>query len=146
MVQDVSQGLLRSDPLITLLESAGVARSSTIRVTGPSGLPALLWLCRHGFEKVGYLKPGPGCPHEDADVLLIAHTCPPAWLERLLATGPHVREGGLLIFRSALPGGVPDPIHALLERNGYAVERCVHGAHRELHVARRRPLPAWKAA
>ncbi|HEX2818391.1 MAG TPA: hypothetical protein VHN39_18505, partial [Phenylobacterium sp.] len=79
MPQDVSPnvargGLLSSDPLIALLERAHVTRSSLIRVTGPSGLSAMLWLCRHGYEQVGYLKPGAG-PHEQPEALIVAHTC-----------------------------------------------------------------------
>lgn len=138
MTDDVSATPPYSDPLVALLQSAGVDRSSVIRVTGPSGLSALLWLCRHRFEQVGYLKPGRGCPHEAPDALIVAHTCDAAWLARLLDAGPHVREGGALVFLSPLPrGGVLDPIHRLLARHGYVVERCVHGARRELHMARR---------
>ncbi|MET0273452.1 MAG: hypothetical protein ABW360_10715, partial [Phenylobacterium sp.] len=131
--------LSQANPLKSLLDQAGIGKDSLIRVTGPSGLSALLWLCRRGYDRVGYVRPGQGCPHEEPDALLVAHTCDAACLGRLLATGPYVREGGVLIFRSpqpdrAGPGG--DPIHRILERGGYAVERCLHGAHRELHVAR----------
>ena len=135
MVEDVS------DPLMTLLRSTGVDRASLIRVTGPSGLSALLWLCRHGFQQVGYLKPGRGCPHEAPVALIVAHTCDAAWLARLLETGPHVREGGVLVFLSPLPkAGADDPIHRVFVAHGYEIERCLHGERRELHVARRRPL------
>src|SRR5476649_1920029 len=100
MPQDVSPnvargGLLSSDPLIALLERAHVTRSSLIRVTGPSGLSAMLWLCRHGYEQVGYLKPGAG-PHEQPEALIVAHTCDESTLRHLLEAGPHVREGGVL--------------------------------------------------
>jgi hypothetical protein len=140
MPQDASTGLLSSDPLMSLLERAQVTKSSLIRVTGPSGLSALLWLCRHGFEQVGYLRPGAG-PHEAPDALIVAHTCDEASLEALLSGGPHVREGGALVFQSPLPPALgirADPIHRLLERHGYAIEQCHHGHRRELHVARRR--------
>jgi hypothetical protein len=109
-----------------------------------------LWLCRHGFEQVGYIKPGSGGPHQEADALIVAHTCDEPALQRLLSTGPHVREGGVLIFRSPLPtaaqGVRSDPIHRLLETNGYVIETCLHGSRRELHVARRRPHALLKAA
>jgi hypothetical protein len=150
MTQESSTGLLSIDPLISLLETAQVKKSSLIRVTGPSGLSALLWLCRHGFERVGYVKASAGCPHEQADALIVAHTCDYDALKQLLSTGPHVREGGVLILRSPLPikgaGVRSDPIHRLLEMNGYVVEQCLHGRHRELHVARRRPHEWLKAA
>jgi hypothetical protein len=140
MPQDSSSGLFSSDPLVSLLERAHVTKSSLIRVTGPSGLSALLWLCRHGYERVGYLRPGAG-PHEQPDALIVAHTCDEASLRDLLEAGPHVREGGVLVFLSPLPrvlGFRADPIHRLLKGHGYAVEQCHHGHRRELHVARRR--------
>lgn len=138
---------LRPDPFADLLRRAGLDRSSVIRVTGHGGLPALIWLCRHGYDQVGYLKPGCGCPHDRADALIVGPPCDEDGLERLLADGPHVQAGGVLIFRSPLPqaaGG--DPIHRLLAMHGYAVERCLHGARRELHVARRLGRPERKAA
>jgi hypothetical protein len=149
MPQVSSSGLLSSDPLMSLLERAHVTRSSLIRVTGSSGLSALLWLCRHDYQQVGYLRPGAG-PHEQPDALIVAHTCDEATLRDLLATGPHVREGGALIFQSPLPD-VPDfradPIHRLLKSHGYEVEECHHGQRRELHVARRQAtVPFRKAA
>jgi hypothetical protein len=149
MPQDSSSGLLSSDPLISLLERAHVTKSSLIRVTGSSGLSALLWLCRHDYERVGYLRPGAG-PHEEPDALMVAHTCDEATLRDLLETGPHVREGGALIFQSPLPRVLAfraDPIHRLLKSHGYEVEECHHGQRRELHVARRQPtVPLRKAA
>jgi len=123
--------------LVALLAAAEVDKSSVIRVTGPSGLSALLWMCRHGFEQVGYLRPGHG-PHEAPDALIVAHTCDAAALRRLLADGPHVREGGVMVFLSPLPANdVAEPISDLLVAAGYSIERRLHGARRELHVARR---------
>lgn len=141
-------GLARGADLVALLEQSDVHKDSLIRVTGPSGLSALLWLCRHDYEEVGYLRPGLGCPHEDADALVVAHTCDAAFLARLLASGPHVREGGVLVFQSPLPAmaGAADPIHRCLAAAGYSVERCVHGERRELHVARRRGAAVGLAA
>ena len=147
--QETSGGLLSSDPLISLLARAGVSKSSLIRVTGSSGLSALLWLCRHGYDRVGYLKPGAG-PHEQPDALIVAHTCDEATLRHLLETGPYVREGGALVFQSPLPRVLAfraDPIHRLLKSHGYEIEQCHHGQRRELHIARRLPhLPMKKAA
>lgn len=148
MTQDGPTRLRSSDPLISLLARAKITKSSLIRVTGSNGLSAILWLCRHGFDQVGFVKAGPGCPHEQADALLIAHRFDEQSLRQLLATGPHVREGGVLVFQSPLPStaaGRSDPIHWLLESHGYIVEQCVHGAHREVHVARRQ-AHAWQKA
>jgi hypothetical protein len=144
-----STGLLSSDPLISLLKRANITKSSLIRVTGSSGLSAMLWLCRHGFEQVGYLRAGAG-PHEQPDALIVAHTCDEATLHDLLVTGPHVREGGALVFQSPLPRVLAfraDPIHRLLKNFGYAIEECHHGQRRELHIARRlHQAPLKKAA
>lgn len=146
--KDAPSGLLGADPLMSLLQRAQITKSSLIRVTGSSGLSALLWLCRHGYEQVGYLRPGAG-PHEQPDALIVAHTCDEATLRNLLETGPHVREGGALVFQSPLPRVLAfraDPIHRLLESHGYVVEECHHGQRRELHVARRRHLAPLKKA
>ncbi len=54
----------------------------------------------------------------------------------------------MLVFQSPLPSpaaGKADPIHRLLADHGYAVEQCLHGARRELHVARRL-AHAWRKA
>jgi len=139
-----------SDILADLLRRAGVDKSSTIRVTGPAGLAALLWFCRHGYEQVGYVRGGP-CPGDDGDLVLAPQTCDVGALAGILAKGPHPRAGGVLIIQTPIPEdakpGVIDPVHELLARSGYSVERCVRGHHRELHVARRRSFsPERKAA
>lgn len=126
-----------NDLLTELLARAGVDKSSAIRVTGPGGLAALLWLCRHGYEQVGYVRCGP-CPAEDGDLVLAPQTCDVDALAVILQRGPHPRAGGVLIVQTPIPSGVgPDPVHDLLMRSGYRVERCLRGHHRELHVARR---------
>lgn len=138
-------GLLSRDPLMALLERAKVARSSLIQLTGPSGLSALLWLCRHGFERVGYVRPGAG-PHEEPDALIVAHTCDEATLARLLSEGPHVRAGGVLVFQSPAPHDPSETIDRLLESHGYAIEQRLRGHRRQLHVARRGARPALSLA
>jgi hypothetical protein len=142
-----SHGLSNPADLLTLLAEARITASDTIRVTGPSGLSALLWLCRHGFAQVGYLRPGHG-PHEAADALIVAHTCDELALRRLLVDGPHVRDGGVLILQSPASAmdGAADPIHRLLVAHGYRVERRLRGARRELRIARRMAQPARTAA
>ncbi|MBN9318955.1 MAG: hypothetical protein J0I28_04625 [Caulobacterales bacterium] len=125
--------------LIELFEAADIRRSSLIRVTGPSGLSALLWLCRHGFEQVGYQRAGFG-PSEQPDALLVAHTCDAAALEHLLVAGPHVHDGGVLIFQCAVPISAGLVAH-LLETYGYRVERRLHGVRRDLYLARRCSSP-----
>ncbi len=117
-----------------LLAQAGVDKSASVYVTGPAGLAALLWLCRHGYDQVGLVGAG-RCPANDCDLLLAPQTCDLASLTELLDHGPHPRPGGALIVQTPIAEALP--VHALLERCGYRIERCVRGHHRDLHVARR---------
>lgn len=132
------RGFSLSQTLTDLLHGAGLGKADTIRITGPAGLAALLWFCRHGYEQVGYVGAGRGLC-EDGDLLLIPQTCSVGELELILRSGPRPRQGGVLIVQTPqqAPGSTRDPVHDLLGRAGYQVERCLHGRHRELHVARR---------
>jgi hypothetical protein len=138
-----------SETLGDLLQTAGLDKAHTIRVTGPGGLAALLWFCRHGYEQVGWIGGGAGHGHsEDGDLLLIPQTCTVVELENLLRIGPRPRPGGVLIVQTPRPSpeSRDDPVHDLLGKAGYQVERCLHGRHRELHVARRLAAPADRLA
>lgn len=128
------------DPLSKILQDSGVRPDSAVRVTGKDGLAPLIWLCRHGFENVAYVRQGQGAPRDPGDVLLILHNTAPDELERLLNDRPPVRQGGLIIVRTPAPpaGARNDPVHHILERAGYAVERCIPRRTHEVHVARRR--------
>jgi len=132
-----------------LLTQAGVDKSSSVHVTGPAGLAALLWFCRHGYDQVGLIGAG-RCPANDCDLLLAPQTCDLTALAAMLDHGPHPRPGGVLIVQTPAPGAPAanrrDPVHALLERSGYRVERCVRGHHRDLHVARRVGAAPLKSA
>jgi hypothetical protein len=141
------RGLSLSRTLTDLLQSAGLSKADTIRVTGPAGLAALLWFCRHGYEQVGYVSSGHGLC-EDGDLLLVPQTCSIGELEQILRRGPRPRPGGVLIVQTPQqdPETARDPVHELLGRSGYQVERCLHGRHRELHVARRRDRVEHKMA
>ena len=55
--------------LSQLLIEAGLDAGSAIRVTGPGALPALIWLCRRGYENVGCLQAGARAPADEADAL-----------------------------------------------------------------------------
>jgi hypothetical protein len=83
------------DSLSKILRDAGVRADSAVRVTGKDGLAPLIWLCRHGFENVAYVRQGHGAPRDPGDVLLVLHNTAPDELERLLNDRPAVREGGL---------------------------------------------------
>jgi hypothetical protein len=133
------RGSSLSQTLGDLLQSAGLGKADTIRITGPAGLAALLWFCRHGYEQVGYVRTGRGSS-EEGDLLLVPQTCSVDELEQLLRSGPRPKHGGVLIVQTPQPPSDSgfDPVHDLLAREGYDAERCLHGHHRELHVARRR--------
>ena len=141
------RGSSLSQTLTDLLQNAGLGKADTTRITGPAGLAALLWFCRHGYEQVGYVGPGRG-PHEDGDLLLVPQTCSVDELKEILRWGPRPRPGGVLIVQTPQcdPGLPCDPVRDLLGRAGYEVERCLRGRHRELHVARRHPRVEQKMA
>ena len=136
-----------SDTLSEILQHAGVGKLSTIRVTGAAGLASLLWFCRHGYEHVGYSRGGPDAA-DPIDLLFVPQTCDLDALDTILTRGPHPAEGGVLIVQTPDVGalGGVDPIHDLLEQRGYRIERCLHGRHRELHVARRQARAPLRAA
>ena len=137
-----------ADLLWTLLEEAGVDKRAAVRITGRDGLAPLIWLCRHGFDDVAYVRSEGGGPHETGDVLLVPHSTEPAELERLLAAHALVREGGVVVIRTPKLRSADgrDPIHRLFETAGYTVERCVDQPSGEIHLARRQPAPRSRVA
>jgi hypothetical protein len=141
-------GLLQARELVALLERAGVTRTSVIRLIGPHGLPALLWLCRHGYEDVGCFRPGVGLPHdEEPDAVLVAHTCGEIELKRVLPVARQVRAGGALVFQLRMgPAAEPLAIDWLLEHAGFQPEARFDGERRALIVARRRTVALRRAA
>jgi hypothetical protein len=141
-------GLVESANLVALLERAGVSKSSLIRVTGPSALSALLWLCRHGYDQVGYIRSDDSGPHEEEpDAILVAHTCNEIVLKRLLALSRRVRPGGVFIFQVRVDRSAnPLAVDWLLEKAGFAVEQRLDGGRRALVIARRRTLALRRAA
>ena len=141
------RGSSLSHTLTDLLNGAGLGKADTIRITGSAGLAALLWFCRHGYEQVGYVGACRGSS-EEGDLLLVPQTCSVGDLEQILRSGPRPKHGGVLIVQTPQPPSesAVDPVHELLARAGYEVERCLHGRHRELHVARRRAQAELKMA
>ena len=129
-----------------LMRRAGVDKKSVIRVIGPNGLATLLWLCRHGYEQVGYVRQGP-CPAETCDLLVVLQEGEANALATTLERGPHLRDGGILVLQTPEHGrDAPDLVDGVLDRCGYRVEMRLHGCRRELHLARREGPPMRKAA
>lgn len=139
---------MQSASLVDFLASAGVTRSSVIRVTGPSALSALLWLCRHGYDQVGYVRGDAGAPHEDEpDAIIVAHTCGELELKRLLTIARHVRPGGVFLFRLRTgPGASALGLAWLLKQAGFTVAGRLDGERRALVIARREAFAFKKAA
>ena len=132
------RGLASIDPLSRLLEEAGVHRDSVIRVTGAHGLAALIWLCRHGFDQVGYLRPEGLPAMAEAQVLLVAGPCEPQVLDSLLDHGPRLCDGGLMIVQTPRPTlGDANAAHRVFRRHGMVVVRRLPRHDRELWLARR---------
>lgn len=148
MPKNPACGLSQTASLNALLEGVGVSKTSVIRVTGPGALPALLWLCRHGYDQVGYMRAGEGCPHEDEpDAIVVAHTCDEVDLKRFLTVGRQVRPGGVFIFQLRLAANASTlGVDWLLEQSGFTTEQRFDGERRALIVARRRTLAMRKAA
>jgi hypothetical protein len=147
MSKSIAGGLLQAAPLVALLERVGVTKSSVIRVTGPSALSALLWLCRHDYQQVGYMCAVDSGPHEAPDAIIVAHTCNELDLKRLLTFGRQVRPGGVFIFQ--LRTGEDEStlgVDWMLEAAGFSTEQRLDGEHRSLIIARRRALAMRRAA
>jgi hypothetical protein len=148
MSASIVGGLMQPASLVDFLARAGVTRSSTIRVTGPSALSALLWLCRHGYDQVGYVRAEAGSPHEaEPDAIIVAHTCGELELKRLLAFGRHVRPGGVFLFRLRTgPGASTAGLEWMLKQAGLSVEARLDGERRALVIARRAAVAVRQAA
>ena len=125
-----------------LLERAGILKTSVIHVAGEGGLQTLLWLCRHGYEQVGFLH-GVG-PAEPADVVLAPCAGDAAALDDVLAQASHLPAGGLMLVR-ARPSMSGEATAERLRRAGFSVEACAPGRHRDLFLARRRDHAAASA-
>jgi hypothetical protein len=127
------------------LKHARVSKADVIRVTGPAGLTAMLWLCRRGYEQAVFVR-GEGIGSRGpADALLIPHPCGAHELAGLLAAGKAVREGGALIVQVAA-GEAPEAITALLEPLGYRLEQRLSGNGHTVLIARRSAIGALSRA
>ena len=131
-----------------VLRQAGVARDSVIRVTGPSGLTAVLWLYRHGYEKAAYVHANWVSSTRTADALLIPHPCHGEELAGLLERGDCLREGGVLIVQTPahLTDFELDQIGSLLEMHGYEPGQRVFEKGAAVFIARRSGLGGFRKA
>jgi hypothetical protein len=130
-----------------VLQRAGVAKDSVVRVTGPAGTAAILWLYRHGYERAAYVHSHWVAAMSEAEVLLVPHACGLAELADMLKDGDCLREGGLLIVQTTADrtDGVDSLAH-LLEPLGYRLEQRLCDKGRNVCVARRCSLGGFKKA
>ncbi len=127
------------------LQGAQVSKTDAIRVAGPAGLKAMLWLCRQGYEQAMFVcSEGVGA-QGPADALLIPQACGARELGVLLQAGKTLREGGALIVQLAA-SETPETVAALLEPLGYRIERSLSHNGRTLLIARRFALAGLRRA
>jgi hypothetical protein len=128
--------------LSDVLSALGVGHESLIQVAGPDGLPALLWLCRQGYDHAAYVRCDAPRPPEPADALIIPHAACAASLGRLLAGAPRVRRDGVLVVQARTgEADVADLLHDL----GWDIVLRHGRGGREL-IAARRSVPALSRA
>jgi len=128
--------------LARFLQQAGLTKASVIRVTGPAGLTATLWLCRHGYERAAYVHANWVGTIGTVDALVAPHACSSDELADLLQAGVCLRDGGVLVAQvpsdRLAQGGVD--LAVLLDPLGYQVEqRGVRQGPRRV----RRPSPRF---
>lgn len=133
--------------LLHCLDLAGVSRHDLVFVSGPGALPAMLWLCRQGYEQAVHLHPGsPRCGAEPADALFVPHVPEGYDLTSVLPPGGWVREGGVLILRMAGRFDSGACVARLAALDDYALERRLLDKGHAVLVARRLPHAQKKAA
>jgi hypothetical protein len=133
--------------LVHCLDQAGVSRHDLIHVSGPGGLPAMLWLCRHGYERALHIHPGsPRCGAEPADALFVPHLPEACELTSVLPPGGWVREGGVLILRMGGRFDCGACMAQLAAPGDYGLERRFLDKGHAVLVARRLSNAQRKAA
>jgi hypothetical protein len=123
--------------LSDVLAALGIGPESLIQVAGPDGLPALLWLCRQGYDHAAYVRCDAPRPPEPADALIIPHAACAASLARLLAGAPRVRPGGVLVVQARTYSADETAVSDLLHDLGWAIVLRHGRGGRELIAARR---------
>ena len=124
--------------LVRALELAGLSRRSLIYVTGAASLPALLWLCRQGFERALHVHPqSPRCGVEPADALLIPHLFQARDLTPLMPVAGLVRDGGVLLVRAGQRLDEAKAVAALAAPFGFDLRPRLSDKGRAVYLARR---------
>ena len=146
----IAPPLAADGPALThVLQRAGVTKDDLVRVTGPAGLTAVLWLARKGYRRAVYAPAlGAVAHHEPADAVLIPSACLRHDLVRLIKGPVGLRAGGALIFQSwsQHAGDDPDGITGPLGACGYKVEHTLLDKGRAVYIARRQDMGGYEQA
>lgn len=134
--------------LTRVLHVAGVEKGDLIRVIGPSGPVAALWLGRHGYDRAVFVRASATGSSVPADALLVAQPCAAEELEPLLDLAGAVNDGGALIVQTR-PGRLGEEfeaVAALLRRQGFHAQRRLNDKGRPICIARRVGFPSAEKA
>lgn len=100
---------------------AGLDRRSSVSVAGPSGLEAMIALCRDGFEHVECVRAATcACADEPCDGLLILGTPADELAGLLRRTCGLLEEGGVLVIELD-SRALDDQVRAMLAASGLGV-------------------------
>lgn len=135
--------------LAHVLQRAGVSRNSLIRVTGPAGPTAMLWLGHNGYRRTVYARAiSANAPTEPADAWLVPHACTKPELAELLEGVEALREGGVLILQAAARRAADDldGVLSLLHAFDFRIELSLLDKGRVVYIARRQGLGGFKQA
>jgi len=134
--------------LAHVLKCAGVTKRSPVRVVGPAGLIAVIWLCRNGYERAVLMAGRLGSKADQADAVLIPHACGCAELADLLEHGVRLGENGVLIVQANARRTADDveSVPSLLVSRGYQIEQSLLDKGRAVYIARRHEFGGFKAA
>ncbi len=134
--------------LMRVLRAAGVEKDDLIRVIGPSGPLAALWLSQHGYDRAVFVRASAGERSRPADALLIAQPCAAEDVAPLLAAAGEVTEGGAVIVqtRPGRSGEEFEAVAALLRAQGFDAQRRLNDKGRPICIARRVGFPSAEKA
>ena len=134
--------------LLRVLHAAGVEKDDLIRVVGPSGPLAALWLSRHGYDRAVFVRASASERTRPADIMLIAQPCAAVELAPLLDVAGAVSDDGALIVQTR-PGRGGDEFEAVaaqLRGQGFRAQRRLNDKGRPICIARRIGLPSAEKA
>ncbi|HXQ14894.1 MAG TPA: hypothetical protein VN814_09770 [Caulobacteraceae bacterium] len=134
--------------LMRILHAAGVEKDDLIRVVGPSGTLAALWLSRHGYDRAVFVRTAAAERTRPADALLVAQPCAAEELAPLLDIAGAVSDDGALIVqtRPGRGGEEFEAVAALLRGQGFHAQRRLNDKGRPICIARRVGFPSAEKA